>query len=46
MKYMLDTCSFIWYLTKDKRLPETVRKMVYDSEIIKYDGIKTFWENT
>ncbi len=43
MKYMLDTCSFIWYLTKDKRLPETVRKMVYDSGEI-YMSFATLWE--
>lgn len=43
MKYILDTCSFIWYIETSDRLPESVRDLI---DTTKYVSVSqaTFWE--
>lgn len=43
MKYLVDTCTLIWYMTRDKKLPESVRQIIYDSDNV-YVSIATLWE--
>lgn len=43
MKYIVDTCTLIWYMTRDKKLPESIRQIIYDSDNV-YVSIATLWE--
>lgn len=43
MKYMIDTCAFIWYMTQDKKLPENIREIIFRSSNV-YVSIATLWE--
>ena len=43
MKYLLDTCSFIWYITEDSKLPEKLRELINTSDNM-YVSYTTFWE--
>ncbi len=49
MKYIMDTCSFIWYIeTSDRIITATAITEGYtlltnDSEILKYQNVKTLW---
>ena len=43
MRYLLDTCTFIWYMTKDNKLPDDVRRIIFDSDNV-YASIATLWE--
>ena len=43
MKYMMDTCTFLWYIETSSRLPESVRELI---DTTKYVSVSqaTFWE--
>lgn len=41
--YMLDTCSFIWYLLDDDRLPQNVKDIISDSNSL-YISYISLWE--
>ena len=43
MKYMMDTCAFIWYMTQDSKLPESIREIIFSSSNM-YVSIATLWE--
>ncbi len=43
MKYMIDTCTLIWYMTRDKKLPDSIRDIIYNSDNV-YVSITTLWE--
>lgn len=43
MKYLLDTCSFIWFITEDSKLPEKLRELINKSDNV-YVNYTTFWE--
>ena len=43
MKYLLDTCAFIWYMTKDKKLSDTVREIIFSSDNV-YVSFASLWE--
>ena len=43
MSYMLDTCSFIWYIETSNRLPAGVRELIDTAEDI-YISMATLWE--
>lgn len=43
MKYMMDTCTFIWYLTKNKNLSDNVKEIIYNSDEV-YISFATLWE--
>lgn len=43
MMYLLDTCTFIWYIETSGRLPEAVRRIIDTSENI-YLSQATLWE--
>ena len=43
MKYMLDTCSFIWYIETSSRLPAGVRELIDTAEHMSISQA-TFWE--
>ena len=43
MNYMLDSCTFIWYIETSERLPESVRELINTSESMSV-SIATFWE--
>ena len=43
MKYMMDSCTFLWYIETSSRLPESVRELI---DTTKYVSVSqaTFWE--
>ena len=41
--YLLDTCTFIWYIETSRRLPSTVRKVIDTSEKVHLSQA-TLWE--
>ena len=43
MKYMMDTCTFLWYIETSSRLPESVRELI---DTTKYVSVSqaAFWE--
>ena len=43
MKYMMDTCAFLWYIETSSRLPESVRELI---DTTKYVSVSqaAFWE--
>ncbi len=43
MRYLLDTCTFIWYITEDSKLSEDIKELIDNSENI-YLSYSTFWE--
>lgn len=45
MSYMMDTCTFIWYILDDDRLPENVKDIITSSDKV-YISYATLWEIT
>lgn len=43
MNYMLDSCTFIWYIETSDRLPEDVRELIDTAEHMSV-SVATFWE--
>lgn len=43
MKYLLNTCSFIWFITEDSKLPQELRKLINSNDNV-YVSYTTFWE--
>ena len=43
MKYMIDTCTLIWYMTRNSKLPDSIRDIIYNSGNV-YVSITTLWE--
>lgn len=43
MKYMLDTCAFIWYISDDSVMPEELKTLVDESNDV-YISFATLWE--
>ncbi len=41
--YLMDTCTFLWYIESGNRLPAAVREIIDNSENI-YLSQATFWE--
>ena len=43
MKYMLDTCAFIWYISEGSAMPEELKTLVDESDNV-YISFATLWE--
>ena len=44
MKLLLDTCTFIWYITDDKHLPQSLKKMISLPDHDVYLSAVSIWE--
>ena len=44
MKYLLDTHAFLWWISDDERLPETVRKHLEGLREAVYVSVASLWE--
>lgn len=44
MKVLLDTCEFLWFVSGDPRLPESVADIVRDPANHVYLSVVSFWE--
>jgi PIN domain nuclease of toxin-antitoxin system len=44
MAYLLDTHTFLWFISGDKQLPESVVKKIEDISEPCYISIASFWE--
>ena len=44
MSYLLDTHIFLWYLTDDKKLKDSVKKILVDPQNIIYVSVANAWE--
>lgn len=44
MPYLLDTHTFLWFISGDKQLPESVVKKIEDISEPCYISIASFWE--
>lgn len=42
--YLLDTCTFIWYIETSSRLPEDIRELIDDGDNDIFISKATFWE--
>ncbi|MBQ9419611.1 MAG: type II toxin-antitoxin system VapC family toxin [Synergistaceae bacterium] len=43
MKYLMDTCTFIWYVETSDKLPVAMRELIDNAEEISVSQV-TFWE--
>ena len=43
MSYLVDTCSFIWYVLNDKNLSQRVKNIILGSDSV-YISYATLWE--
>ena len=46
MRILLDTHTFLWWLTESSRLSETVRRTIFDPSVEKLISAATAWEIT
>ena len=46
LRLLLDTHTLIWWLTESRRLPETVRRAIFDPANRKLTSAATAWEIT
>ena len=46
MRALLDTHTFLWWLTESSRLSETVRRTIFDPSVEKLISAATAWEIT
>ena len=46
MRTLLDTHTFLWWLTESSRLSETVRRTIFDPSVEKLISAATAWEIT
>lgn len=44
MSYLVDTHVFLWSVISPKKIPQTINKILNDSESTKYISILSFWE--
>jgi PIN domain nuclease of toxin-antitoxin system len=44
MKYLLDTCTFLWFISSDKELPHSLRELICSAENEIYLSSVTYWE--
>ena len=44
MNYLLDTQIFLWWLAKDKKLKDSVKKILLDPQNIIYVSVANAWE--
>lgn len=44
MKYLLDTHVFLWWITDDKQLPQTIRKIIADGNQELFFSAASCWE--
>ena len=44
MKLLLDTCTFLWFITADERLPPDVRKSIQSPDHEVWLSVVSFWE--
>jgi len=44
MNYLLDTYTFLWFITDDKQLSGKATKAIVDPDAVKYVSMASFWE--
>ena len=44
MKYLLDTHTFLWFITDDKQLSAKATKAIVNPDAAKYVSMASFWE--
>jgi PIN domain nuclease of toxin-antitoxin system len=44
MRLLLDTHIFLWFISKDERLPEPIKEQIQDSENDVYLSVVSLWE--
>ena len=44
MEYLLDTHTFLWFLGGEDHLSLRARRMINDSDVVKYISVVSFWE--
>ena len=44
MNYLLDTHIFLWTVFSSKKVPKNIRKILTDTQLLKYVSLLTFWE--
>jgi PIN domain nuclease of toxin-antitoxin system len=44
MDYLLDTHTFLWFITGDSQLSQKARLAIEDPENVKYISIGSIWE--
>ncbi|MBI4373716.1 MAG: type II toxin-antitoxin system VapC family toxin [Deltaproteobacteria bacterium] len=44
MRLLLDTCTFLWFLTRDRALPEACRKQIMDGDCEVVLSVISIWE--
>jgi len=44
MNYLLDTCTFLWYIQGSKELPSVVKEVIKSPENDIYLSVASFWE--
>ncbi len=46
MPFILDTHAFLWFVSGDKQLPETVKSKIMDINEPCFLSVASFWEIT
>ena len=44
MDYLLDTCTLIWLIYNNNRIPNKIKKIIDDSDNEVYVSMSSFWE--
>ena len=44
MRLLLDTCTFLWFITADGRLPQDIRKSIQSPDHEVWLSVVSFWE--
>ena len=44
MRYLLDTHTFLWFITDDKQLSQKATKVIVNPDAVKYVSMASLWE--
>ncbi len=44
MNYLLDTCTFLWFISGSKEIPLSVKEVICDPENDVYLSVVSYWE--